>query len=505
MAFQTISLEKEASDILSLIKGLRNCSTPAGRLPVDLLERIATMRASVGDLVSASHVCRHWRDSLTSSPRLWTEFQCKDVAPTLQHLARSDSVPINVIAGLRSDIQAVIALKSATERFGSLTLRLRPLDLLHVFRELATPASALQHLEVSVIPEVEDRGSFRPYIPATFLGGSTPVLKSLHLHEINSQLNFSEFPALTRLTLTTSVRVFEMSELFQLFTSARLLEEVSVEFSGPTTPILENRTVVRLPRMKKLSFSNTVGEFPKRLLFFLDIPCVEEVKLYISLPGEDMRTMRDFLPPQLHLLKVDNWELDLPYGRCKVQFSGPRGVVSIHALRGGNRGQDGGFQSHWLGSFEPLSTADVKNLTLRNYCPRESFDQSPVLALFRTMDGVRFLTIERCKDNIATEALSPPKKGSILFPHLQTLTVRPATDSTTVSPHLTDMARARDQAGFPLTTVSSQQHTTPRRRDADPFHRHLSCVQLNKRASYRSSEPVDAASQNIAMVSISFL
>ena len=224
-------------------------------------------------------------DTLTSSSRLWTKFQCKDVALTLQHLARSEPVPVNVIAGPRSDVKAVIALRSATDRFRSLSLQLRPSDLSHVFRELTTPAPALEHLEISAI---HNSGAFNPSIPTTFLGGSTPSLKSLRLNEINAQLKFSEFPALTHLTLITNARVFDISELlFQVLTSAKLLGEVSVTFSSPTTPIPGSQAAVQLPRMRKSSFSNIFGEFPGRLLSLLDMPSLEEIKLCINLPRED--------------------------------------------------------------------------------------------------------------------------------------------------------------------------------------------------------------------------
>lgn len=506
MPIQVVSLEKEASGILLLVKGLRNYSTPAGRLPWGVLERIIAMGASKRDLISASHVCRRWRDILTSSPHLWTEFQCKNAALTLQHLTRSEPAPVNVIADSRADVRAVTGLRSATDRIRSLTLRLRPFDLLEVFGELVTPAPALEHLEVSIIPESGDGPTFRPSIPQTFLGGSAPTLKSLHLDEINTRLQFSEFPALTRLTLVTNTRIFDISELFQLLTSAQLLEELSVQFSGPTTPIPGSQGVVQLPRMRKASFSNTTGEFPTRLLSFLGMPSVEEIKLHINLFGEDKRTMRDFLPPQHrnspHLSKADNLELDFTSPSCKVKFSGPGVVVSIQVSRGDNRGQDDLFRSRWLNSLEPISVAGVKGLTLRSYYPTKSFCQLPVLEL---MDGVQSLVVERCSSSAVIEALSPPKRGSVLFPHLESLTLRPATGSATVFPHLTDMARARAQEGFPLSKVSLDQCITFPRSDIDSLKRHVSCVQLKTRVNPHSRKPVEAPSRAIATVRIPFV
>jgi hypothetical protein len=503
-----ISLQREASDVLSLVQGLRNLSSPVGRLPGEVLEQILMMRGLERDLLSASHVCRHWRDTLMSSPHLWTKFQCVDVSRTLQYLVRSKPVPINVIADFDSDIQAVIALKSATDRLGSLTLHLQPFDLLHIFRHLATPAPALERLEVSAMPHRGDGPTFRPTIPATFLGGSTPALKSLSLNGINTKLNFSEFPALTHLTLVTNVQTFDMTELFRVFTSAKLMEEVSVQFSGPTTPIPEGQSAIRLPRMKKLSFSNTVGPFPNRLLASLVMPSVEEVKLDISLLGEDTRTMQDFLPAQLwsfpHLLNADNLKLDVPHAHCNTQFGGPGGVVSIHALRSGNREQKDGFQSHWLNSIEPMSIADVKDLTLRSYHPEEPLDRCPVFKSLKTLDGLRSLVVERCNNTVVIEALSPNRNGGILFPHLESLTFQLIMEPTMIFPDLTEMARARGEAGFPLKRVSSDQYTTFRLSDVNRLQRHVDHVELNTRTDSRYKEPIHVPLQTIPAVSLYF-
>ena len=451
------------------------------------------MRALEQDLLTASHVCHRWRSILTSSPRLWTNFQCADVARTLQYLVRSEPVPINVSSDFYSDVQAVIALQPATDRFVSLTLRLRPFDLLKVFLQLSSPAPVLESLKVYVSPLVGGGRTFHPSIPGTFLGGSTPALKTLHLDGINTKLNFSEFPALTHLTFITNAHTFDMSELFQVFTSARLLEEVTVEFSGPTTLIPESQGIVQLSRMKKLSFSNTVGKFPERLLSLLDMPSVEGVKLVITLPGGDTRTIRDFLPPRLpnfpHLLKVDNLKLDVPYAHCNVQFGGPSGTISIHASRGGGRERNDNFQSHWLDSLGPMSIVDVKDLTLRNYHPQELSAQCPVLKSLRIMDGLRSLVVERCDNAITIEALSPAKKGGILFPHLESLMFQLITEPTTIFPGLTSMAQARSRAGFPLRKVSSDQSTTFRRSDVEALQCHVDCVQLNMEVSSHTSGP----------------
>jgi hypothetical protein len=464
------------------------------------------MRISEQDLLAASCVCRRWRDVLTSSPRLWTNFQCVDMARTRQYLALSEPLLINVTTRFYSDVRTVIALGPATHRFESLELRLQPSDLCQVLHRLTAPAPALERLEVYATSFPEGRPSINPSIPSVFLGGSTPALRSLHLQGINANLNFSDFPALTHLILTTNDQIFDMPELFRLFASARLLEEIYVVFSGPTTPIPGSQDVIQLPRLRKLSFSNRVREFPGRLLFLLDMPSVEEVKLDISLSGGDMRTIRDFLPSRPwnfpRISKADNLRLGVPHAHCNVQISGPGGLISINASRRGKINESDGFQSYWLSSLGPLSIADARELTLCNYHPEQSPDQCPVLKLLRTIIGLRSLVVERCDSTAIIEALSPTTEGGVLFPYLESLLFQLTAEPKTVCLGLVDMVRQRTQAGFPLNKIPSDECTTFLRTDIDAVRHHVDCIQLDTGAYQHPGKSVDGSSNscNVAMV-----
>ena len=385
-----------------------------------------------------------------SSPRLWTDLECIHVGLTLQQLARSEPSPLNVITDHKSTVRAVRALQSGVDRLRSLTLHLRHDDLLEVFPVLSARVPILEHLKVSVD---YDLTNMRASIPESFLGSSTPALKSLHLENINTKLNFSKFPALTRLTLITSsgYDIFHVSELFQIFRSAELLEEVSVEFCCKEV-IVEHKSIVHLPRIRKLSFSNSSGGiFPTGLLSPLEIPCVEEVKLSISLGPYDTRTMGDFSPP--HLLEADSLELGVHYPSCNILLRRPGRAVSINA-QGGYPGEE--FLYRWLGPLDPRPMANVKDLTLKNYTSPTG-DPCPVLEFLKSMDRLRSLTLKQCKNDTIMEKLSPSKEGNIWFPQLESLTLW---EPTSVFPSLTDMARARGNAGFPLSTVSFYQRVT---------------------------------------------
>ena len=230
-----------------------------------------------------------------------------------------------------------------------------------------------------------------------------------------------------------------MSELFQIFRSAELLEEVSVEFRCKEV-IVEHESIVHLPRIRKLSFSNSQGGiFPTGVLSPLEIPCVEEVKLSISLGRDDTRTMGDFSPP--HLLEADSLELGVHYPSCNILLSHPGRVVSINA-QGGYAEKE--FLYRRLGPLDPRPMANVKDFTLRDYTsPTQG--PCPVLEFLKTMYRVLSLTLKQCKNDTIMEKLSPSKERNIPFPQLESLTLW---EPGSVFPSLTDMARARGNAGF---------------------------------------------------------
>ena len=483
MFIQVIPLEKEASDILSLVRRLRNSSTPAGRLPPDILVQ-AMMQASERDILRASHVCRSWQDALTSSPRLWTTFTCKAEAQTLQYLTRSEHFLINATVDSSSfEMKAAIALRSAADRLRSLNLKLGPSKAFEILVKLDKPTPALKHLRISVVPTDKDPMAGRGFvIPATFLGGSTPTLQSLHLHKINTRLNFPNLSGLIYLTFDTSLGAFNMSELFQILTSTTLLEVLTIKFSGPLTSIPVNQGTILLQRLKKLRLSSKLVKFPERLLSLLKMPLVKEINLDLWLPEEDTRILQDFLPSRRnlpHTVKLDTLELHLRDGVCNFQSRGPSIVVWVHAscLKRSRRVIP--WQSSWLRNLQPMWTSDVKNLTLSGDIP---LDWHYYWCLFWTMTRVQSLFIEDCSNGRIMEAMTPSMGYRTLFQHLKHLQFLSTPYTTEIFPGLTKLAQKRCQEGTPLIKVSSDKYRAFPRSDVESLQPYVQDVRLNKRA-----------------------
>ena len=97
--------------------------------------------------------------------------------------------------------------------------------------------------------------------------------------------------------------------------------------------------------------------------------------------------------------------------------------MSIHAINSCAREN---FQSRWLGSLDPRSIKNVKELTQSSYTSSDK-GWPPVLEFLKTTGGVRSLTLKHGKDNIIIEKLSLSEEGNVLFPQLESLTFREPT------------------------------------------------------------------------------
>ena len=79
--------------------------TPVNRLPLELLTRIFDLAVDHGSeehakqIIPLTHICRYWRTTLLSYPRVWSTVCVKPGDPGVisEWLARSQNVPLTVI------------------------------------------------------------------------------------------------------------------------------------------------------------------------------------------------------------------------------------------------------------------------------------------------------------------------------------------------------------------------------------------------------------------------
>ena len=155
-ALQLKSLETRAQDVLRLIPSLWNLFQPVTRLPPEILSRIAQCSLCDDAVVDArpiiplTHVCRYWRESITSDPANWTL-----ISPFSKHL-----------------------MASTLERAKATALQatLEPRNDLAFHRVLAPYTQNIRTLRFNGLTTIEELTQMLPGFPQ-----STPSLRSLRL------------------------------------------------------------------------------------------------------------------------------------------------------------------------------------------------------------------------------------------------------------------------------------------------------------------------------------
>ena len=97
---QVPGFEQSLVDAVSTATLEEGPTPPVNRLPPKVLARILASRPSKRTLVTATHICRHWRSTILSVPTLWIDIPCRDLDRTLTYLERSKGALINVYAML---------------------------------------------------------------------------------------------------------------------------------------------------------------------------------------------------------------------------------------------------------------------------------------------------------------------------------------------------------------------------------------------------------------------
>ena len=93
------ALERDATEVLSLIRSLKNTFAPINRIPVEVISLIPDYcheHCANQVLIALTHVCHGWRDIFTSRSSLWTRLDSLNVDKIRTYIQRSKSSPLDV-------------------------------------------------------------------------------------------------------------------------------------------------------------------------------------------------------------------------------------------------------------------------------------------------------------------------------------------------------------------------------------------------------------------------
>lgn len=220
--------------------------------------------------IRLTHVCQRWRHVALSDSTLWDDIRIDLLGEfwSREMISRSRSCPLTIIHEYER-YEAV-----ATDIFENHLDRVHFIHLVDVggaaLLSMARPAPVLQSLEIDVTAPEDNTPPYVVYLPATFLAGCAPRLKTLILENVRPAWNSPILSHLTTLSLRFSkpnsetTRPFELKELLYALERMPSLQTLGLQncptpFSGPAptsgTIKLSNLTVLNVGKVSTSNFA----------------------------------------------------------------------------------------------------------------------------------------------------------------------------------------------------------------------------------------------------------
>jgi len=225
-------MELEAKHALSKIHSSMNTFPGINRLPPEVLALIPSFLTEQKDLVSTTHVCRHWRNTIVASPPLWSPPDNETVHKDLvaAYIDRCGGTPLDVNFSSESDknpsfLKKVILHSSHIHR-----IRIPCAPWYHIAEisdAFETPLPLLRDVDLSIGYDLSPPPFERP-----FFAGATNLV-SLHLSDYNinsgTLLHFI-IPTLTHLSLSfNEPRIPMVGELLEFLRNSPLIEDLQIQ------------------------------------------------------------------------------------------------------------------------------------------------------------------------------------------------------------------------------------------------------------------------------------
>ena len=312
---------------------MKNNLAPVNRIPPDVFSTIpdywADEDAAEEHLITATHVCRSWRNLFTSRPSLWTQLDCTHVEKTRVYAERSKLSPLDVSLWEDEVIphfnDALLLTIPHLSRLGSLSLVGSSDDLVDIIN---------QHLHCTApfLEESKIRFTGSPHpVEVTIFDGNLSSLRELRFSRVSTSLPWVNMPNLTTFCLRhfPSSKI-SVTQLLDFFESAPPLSSITLWKASLTTSDAPRGRAVTLPHLKFLQISTSPANFA--LMKHLSIPSGAVLILDFHFHGEgspiplrlpkSFDSLKNILPTTPIILLCDP--------SLSLRLNGPNGGVYIY-------------------------------------------------------------------------------------------------------------------------------------------------------------------------------
>ena len=202
---QIESLETGARDVLKLVPSLRNLLQPVNRLPPDILCHVARyvpdkLAKDTKSTIPLTHVCRYWRETIVSTPDIWTLISSGSEPLAALSLERSKAAPLQIDLNLRTKDRGFIPLLlPRIQNVGSLNIHgfSSIEELIRVLPNVPRLTPNLQSLTLrgTALTRAERNRPTDPFVPLT------DTLRYLSLNQFPLCPSFLRLRSLTELDI----------------------------------------------------------------------------------------------------------------------------------------------------------------------------------------------------------------------------------------------------------------------------------------------------------------
>jgi hypothetical protein len=456
------ALEKDASEVLSLVQFIKNSFEPINRVSPDVLSLIPDyLGQDPMDecLIAMTHVCRRWRDVFTSRASLWTLLDFASVEKTRVYIQRSKSSPLKLL------LEDLEGLPFSDDAFPLVIPHLHRIKSVEIFGDFYFTSDVFEHFHSHALLleelKIQVSDNYKLDLDNGLFNGDPSSLRKLYLYGVITDLPWKNknLTNLRACTFEFSTPGFGITQLLDFFESAPLLHTIELWYPIPSSSDAPPERIVPLLLLKTLHIKADSAH--SILLNHLSIPTgaslIQESKYtkeYFPLldhpPGSS--------PNLSNLSHITAINLHFNESRKSLRLTGPSGGLRV-TLR----------LDTWYRDFPDVDRCVLRSLDSRflSTTRRLSFSEydhpnparvnkCPVFQTLSLTRKLRTLILVKCDNTSFIHALNPAKNPSnlLLCPNLKRFKFYIKSFDKFSIYSLIDMAKNRSSKGGRLLSIA---------------------------------------------------
>ena len=451
--FQVDILEREALQVLRLVRTVKNSFAPINRIPPEILSLVPDYYPEDDMdecLIALTHVCRSWRRTFIHRPSLWTRLDLTNIGKTRTYIRRSRSSPLKLHLW---DHQIVgDAFAPVTPHIGqlkSLTLTINAKAPPIVLTHFRCHAPLLEKLDIDTFATNRVLGS-------GLFNGDLSSLRELRVCGVITHLPWKNLANLRSVILENCFPQHSVTPLLDFFESAPLLHTVRLEGLITCSSDTPRCRMIPLRHLKALVIDADLS--PSILLRHLHIPTGASLTSEFWFDGEESPYL-DYLPERpsnfCNLSDITAINLLLYSRQVRLRLSGSSG--SLRVLAFSHQSLPYPTRCRILRSLDPfLSTTQRLAISDYEYPEQCEVEDCPIFQVLSSANNLRTLILTSCVGLPFLRALDPGQHPSnhVLCPKLEELVFYLHFRTPVDFEHLTGMIENRSSRGSKFSSIT---------------------------------------------------